>query len=349
MAGERGYLGAIRGAQHRRRPHDRLRAAGLAAHLHRRDPADRGGRARATRCCGRPMPDLPPLVSGPGDWAAAGADDRRRRSPRWWSSTAWRRCSASAPSGYGMALVFVLQGAPDLALTQVCVDTIGAVVFVLVLRHLPAWFSERPTQRRPDQPHRRVGRWSGVFVFVVHPDRRRRRGSTRRSPTEFIDEAFAEGGGRNVVNVVLVDIRGFDTMGEITVLAVAAMGVYALARLSRRESGVERVVQPAAGGIGERRRPAMRRSLILDVVVRLVFHSALLLGAVPAVHRPQPARRRVRRRAGGRRRHLAALRGRRHRRGARPRCPCGRGPCSAPAWPRPRCTAPRPAARSAAS
>ena len=50
-----------------------------------------------------------------------------------------------------------------------------------------------------------------------------------------------------MVNVVLVDIRGFDTMGEITVLAVAAMGVYALARLSRRERREERSFAPSRG------------------------------------------------------------------------------------------------------
>ena len=52
--------------------------------------------------------------------------------------------------------------------------------------------------------------------------------------TEFIERAYEEGGGRNVVNVVLVDIRGFDTMGEITVLATAALGVTNLVRMARR-------------------------------------------------------------------------------------------------------------------
>ena len=179
-----------------------------------------------------PMPDLPPLVSGPGDWAAAAllvgggiaAVVVKHRM-------AAVLCLGAV--GYGMALVFALQGAPDLALTQVCVDTIGAVVFVLVLRHLPTWFADVPS--RVSQASRlAVSAAVGVFVFAfilvavgvrVDPT----------ISTEFIERAYEEGGGRNVVNVVLVDIRGFDTMGEITVLAVAAMGVYALARLSRRD------------------------------------------------------------------------------------------------------------------
>ncbi len=188
-----------------------------------------------------PTPDLPPLVSGPGDWIAAallvaggiGAVVVRNRM-------AAVLCLGAV--GFGMALVFVLQGAPDLALTQVCVDTIGAVVFVLVLRHLPGWFAERPT---PTGRTLRllVSALVGVvvFAFIVIT------GDVRVDPTistEFVDRALDEGGGRNVVNVVLVDIRGFDTMGEITVLAVAAMGVYALARLSRRESRSERSFAP---------------------------------------------------------------------------------------------------------
>jgi len=191
-----------------------------------------------------PFPAAPPLVTGPGDWAAAvlmvvgGAA----------AVVVKHRMAAVlcfGAVGYGMALVFVLQGAPDLALTQVCVDTIGAVIFVLVLRHLPAWFDDRPS------PAVRGGRLAvstavGVFVFAFILIA----GGARVDPTistEFVARAYEEGGGRNVVNVVLVDIRGFDTMGEITVLAVASMGVYALARLSRRESRSDRSFSPVRG------------------------------------------------------------------------------------------------------
>ncbi len=196
-----------------------------------------------------PTPALPDLVSGPGDLAAAGlimggglaAAVLRQRM-------AAVLCLGAV--GYGMALVFVLQGAPDLALTQVCVDTIGAVIFVLVLRHLPGRFAEQPT---PSGRTVRlvVSALVGVFVFafiLVASDVR------VASPvsTEFVERAYAEGGGRNVVNVVLVDIRGFDTMGEITVLAVAAMGVYGLARLSRKEGRELRSFTPT-GRRGARR------------------------------------------------------------------------------------------------
>ena len=191
-----------------------------------------------------PLPDLPPLVTGPGDWDAAAlivvggiaATVVRERM-------AAVLCLGAV--GYGMALVFVLQGAPDLALTQVCIDTLGAVIFVLVLRHLPKRFNERPTV---------IGRTArlvvsalvGVFVFVFIVVAV---GVRVEPPVSgaFIAKALDEGGGRNVVNVVIVDIRGFDTMGEITVLAIAAMGVYGLARLSRREGRELRSFSPLRG------------------------------------------------------------------------------------------------------
>ncbi|HEX2577071.1 MAG TPA: hydrogen gas-evolving membrane-bound hydrogenase subunit E, partial [Aquihabitans sp.] len=188
-----------------------------------------------------PTPEAPPLASGPGDWAAAGlivaggiaAAVLRERM-------AAVLCLGAV--GYGMALVFVLQGAPDLALTQVCVDTIGAVIFVLVLRHLPSRFAERPTAiGRTLRLAVSAGVGIFVFAFILVS------GDVRVEPPvseAFVERSLDEGGGRNVVNVVLVDIRGFDTMGEITVLAVAAMGVYGLARLSRQEGREVRSFAP---------------------------------------------------------------------------------------------------------
>ena len=188
----------------------------------------------------------PALVTGPGDLAVAGlvvaggiaATVVRHR-------LAAVLCVGAV--GYGMALVFVLQGAPDLALTQVCIDTLGAVVFVLVLRRLPDRFGDRVT------PLGRVGRLVvsgavGLFVFFAIVIAVGVPRSTTVA-TDFLEQA-PEAGGKNVVNVVVVDIRGFDTMGEITVLTVASLGIYSLARLSRRERGEERSFAPTrrAGG-----------------------------------------------------------------------------------------------------
>jgi multicomponent Na+:H+ antiporter subunit A len=143
--------------------------------------------------------------------------------------------------GYGVAVLFVLQGAPDLALTQFLIETLSVVAFVLVLRYLP------PTYR---QLHWRLGQVTrmltavavGVFVFVFALSA----GGARPSSfvpvsREFLERSVEEAGGHNVVNVILVDFRGFDTLGEITVLVVAALGVAALVRASLRDQGVGRI------------------------------------------------------------------------------------------------------------
>ena len=145
--------------------------------------------------------------------------------------------------GYGMAGLFVVQGAPDLALTQVAFETLSTVLFVLVLRHLPARFEPRSSPRRKAL---RVGIASAVgasvFAFAIVA------GTSRTAEPvsgEVVERALPDGGGRNVVNVVLVDFRGFDTLGEITVLASAAIGMVALARAGR---GAPRSERRAAEG-----------------------------------------------------------------------------------------------------
>jgi len=137
--------------------------------------------------------------------------------------------------GYGVAVLFVLQGAPDLALTQLLIETLAIVVFVLVLRHLPEEF----------EPHRwRFGqktRWLvagsvGLFVFIFALVASAARTAAPISEG-FLARALPEGGGRNIVNVILVDFRGFDTFGEITVLATAALGIIGLVRAVRAGPG----------------------------------------------------------------------------------------------------------------
>ncbi len=139
--------------------------------------------------------------------------------------------------GYGMALIFVVQGAPDLALTQFAIETLFIVVFMLVLRHLPSRFEPVPGGLRVGL---RIGIAAVVaaaaFLFALVS-------AGHRVPSEVatgvIERAYPEAGGRNVVNVVLVDFRGLDTLGEISVLVVAGVGVAALARAGRRPAREE--------------------------------------------------------------------------------------------------------------
>jgi multicomponent Na+:H+ antiporter subunit A len=187
-------------------------------------------------------------------------------------------------TGYGCALLFLLHGAPDIAMTQVLVETVALVVFVLVLRRLPEYFTDKPLTAV------RYGRMvlAGAFGlavagFVLVA------GSARG--TAPISEAFAQaaydfGYGRNVVNVTLVDIRAWDTFGEISVLVVAATGVASLIFLDSRSAGIRRVFDiPYPEGVekqattagkrawlpGPRTLSPDRRSIVFEVVTRLVF------------------------------------------------------------------------------
>ncbi len=135
--------------------------------------------------------------------------------------------------GYGVAVLFVIQGAPDLALTQLLIETLSVVIFVLVLRHLPDRFERMPWKLGRAA---RVAVAGGVGTFVAAFTLVA--GAARQDPSisaTFLDQALPEAGGRNVVNVILVDFRGFDTLGEITVLTVAAFGIFSLVRACRRE------------------------------------------------------------------------------------------------------------------
>lgn len=130
--------------------------------------------------------------------------------------------------GYAMAALFIVQGAPDLALTTVAVESLFTVLFVLVLRSLPDHFEQRWTwigQAFRVAVSVSVGLVMFVFALAAGSDR-----FPTTTSAEMIERALPDGHGRNVVNVILVDFRGFDTVGELTVLAAAAIGAVALAR-----------------------------------------------------------------------------------------------------------------------
>ncbi|MEX1038694.1 MAG: hydrogen gas-evolving membrane-bound hydrogenase subunit E [Acidimicrobiia bacterium] len=133
--------------------------------------------------------------------------------------------------GYGVAVLMVIQGAPDVALTQMLVETMLVVIFVMVLRHLPRRFDRMPWRAR--QATRvaiatGVGAFASLAAFIAAGS-----GPEREVSEEMVRLAVPEGGGANVVNVILTDFRALDTLGEITVVAVAAMGVMALVRAGR--------------------------------------------------------------------------------------------------------------------
>jgi multicomponent Na+:H+ antiporter subunit A len=132
--------------------------------------------------------------------------------------------------GYGIALIFMLYGAPDLAMTQFAIETLSVILFVLVLSGLPrfAKFSTPSNRIRDGLVALSAGGLMTALVLAVTAVPL----DSRLAPF-FAQNSVPEGKGRNIVNVILVDFRALDTLGEITVLATAALGVYALTKLGK--------------------------------------------------------------------------------------------------------------------
>ena len=160
-------------------------------------------------------------------------------------------------TGIATSLTFLWLSAPDLALTQLMVETVTTVLILLGLRWLPPRFMpEGWREQTPRAVMLRRGRdlvlavCGGLglaaisYAVLMHP-------APQSIGDFFVLRALPEGGGTNVVNVLLVDFRGFDTMGEITVLAIVALTVYALLRRFRPAPGKHR----HPGAAGQRRRP----------------------------------------------------------------------------------------------
>jgi multicomponent K+:H+ antiporter subunit A len=133
--------------------------------------------------------------------------------------------------GFGMAVYYVIFRAPDLALTQLLVETISLILLLLVFRMLPKLGADtRTTGTRV--AHAGVAALAGVFmggyawVAGSHP-------AMNRAGAEQLALSLPVAEGRNVVNVILVDFRGIDTFGEAVVLLIAALGAIALFRAGR--------------------------------------------------------------------------------------------------------------------
>ncbi|KHL18568.1 multicomponent Na+:H+ antiporter subunit A [Mumia flava] len=185
-------------------------------------------------------------------------------------------------SGYCTALLFLLHGAPDLALTQVLVETVTVVVFVLVIRRMAPYFSDRPLTRAR-WVRVAIGAACGVLASLVALIAAGARTGESVS-AEFADAAVEYGGGHNIVNVTLVDIRAWDTMGEISVLVVAATGVASLIFLITGRGGAQSPrtsLADADAGSGRwlragRTQTRAERSIVFEIVTRLLFHTIIV-------------------------------------------------------------------------
>lgn len=184
-------------------------------------------------------------------------------------------------TGFGVSLLFQMHGAADLALTQVLVETVTLVVFVLLLRRMPRYFTNRPLAATRWWRVQLAGAVGLVVVLLalIAPSLR----VAEPASSGLYTSAKEFGYGSNIVNVVLVDTRAWDTISEISVLVIAATGVSSLIFLRSRNvrhvargSGRSRLVRGATGEDhtwlrGSRSLSPAARSLLFEVVTRIVF------------------------------------------------------------------------------
>jgi multicomponent Na+:H+ antiporter subunit A len=139
--------------------------------------------------------------------------------------------AAMGAAGYAVATIYLRYGAPDLAMTQFLIESLTVLLFVLAVYRLPnfARLSSRRARGRDAVVALLGGGLVTALVLVAT-------GMQLHHPISdyYVQTAVGEAHGRNIVNVILVDFRGLDTLGEATVLGIAAIGVLALIKLKRK-------------------------------------------------------------------------------------------------------------------
>ena len=166
--------------------------------------------------------------------------------------------------GFFMTLFFIFYSGPDLALTQLLIETLIVILLLLVFYFLPRFFEERSS---------RLARWrdigiaAGVGILVtgltLMAIAEQARTPLSQVSEFFLRESVPSAHGANVVNVILVDFRALDTLGEITVLVIAMVGVHGFLKMGRVG------IRPATRG-------RLVDYLILRVAVRLMLPILLL-------------------------------------------------------------------------
>ncbi|MGI5271209.1 Na+/H+ antiporter subunit A [Nonomuraea sp. CA-218870] len=177
-------------------------------------------------------------------------------------------------TGYGVALLFLAHGSPDLALTQFLAETLSLVMFVLVLRRV----SNPPVAARlPLALRLGIGLAIGAVVVVAGV---LAMDSRQAQPVGDLMAGAAErAGAGNIVSALLLDIRAWDTMGESTVIVVLTLGVTSLIYLRRTSYAIDR--RPSRPRPGRpwlaSALPERDRALAFEVAARLTFHTVLVL------------------------------------------------------------------------
>ncbi len=174
--------------------------------------------------------------------------------------------------GMVVSLTFVYLSAPDLALTQISVEVVTVILMLLALNFLP---KQTPVESSGGRRLRDalLATLAGVGVGGAAWAMTTRNAGTLSG--YYLEQSVPGGGGTNVVNVILVDFRGFDTFGEIIVLGIAALAIYALLDGATRGA----VGRKLAAWAPDQARAADRHPLMLVVATRVMLPLALMVGA----------------------------------------------------------------------
>jgi multicomponent K+:H+ antiporter subunit A len=186
------------------------------------------------------------------------------------TAVAWRRRDVAlvlvGAVGLVVSLAFEHLSAPDLMLTQLLVEVVSVILLMLALHYLP--------QHSPAEPGRgRLARDAAVAAAAGFGTAALALAVLTRPADPisgyYLEKSLPEGGGGNVVNVILVDFRGFDTLGEITVLSVAALTIFALLREFRVPGWALEDLAPARD----------KHPLLLTLISRMLLPLALMVAA----------------------------------------------------------------------
>jgi multicomponent Na+:H+ antiporter subunit A len=131
--------------------------------------------------------------------------------------------------GFGITIIFIAYSGVDLAITMIMVETLMIILAMAVVYHLPRYqlFSSTGTRMRDALVATLVGGFFMVLVLQAGT-------SSLEEPISayFKEASYSQAFGRNIVNVILVDFRALDTLGEITVISIAALGIFAMIKLT---------------------------------------------------------------------------------------------------------------------
>lgn len=174
--------------------------------------------------------------------------------------------------GYMVTLLFVLLRAPDLALTQIIVESVSVILFLLCFHYLPK-LKKEAVARRVHLPNLFISLGVGAVMTLVAL------AAMGSSPFPaiadfFLEESYRSAGGKNVVNVILVDFRGFDTLFEITVLGIASLAIFSMIKLQLepKREGPRMLSTPVVPrGAGATNEVILKTISRVAVVVMIIF------------------------------------------------------------------------------